>query len=48
MVYHDVDPALHPVAAVSVAAHLRVLVADGRADATVLDGYSPALSLDLP
>jgi glyoxylase-like metal-dependent hydrolase (beta-lactamase superfamily II) len=41
MVYQDVDPALHPVAAVSVAAHLLALVADGRADRAVLDGYSP-------
>lgn len=48
MVYEDVDPALHPVAAVSVAAHLRALVADGRADETLLDGYTPALLEDLP
>jgi glyoxylase-like metal-dependent hydrolase (beta-lactamase superfamily II) len=47
MVYHDVDPALHSVAAVSVAAHLRALVADGRVDATVLDGYSSSLLEDL-
>jgi len=46
MVYQDVDPALHPVAAVSVAAHLRALVADGRADAAVLDGYSSPLPED--
>lgn len=41
MVYQDVDPALHPVASISVAAHLRALVADGRVDANLLDGYSP-------
>ena len=30
MVYRDVDPQLHPIAAHSVAAHLRKLDAEGR------------------
>lgn len=38
-VYRDVDRALHPVAAVSVAAHLRKLIDEERVAARILEGF---------
>jgi glyoxylase-like metal-dependent hydrolase (beta-lactamase superfamily II) len=45
-VYQDVDPALHPLAAMSVRAHLDKLVADGAVQAG--DDVDEFLAVDLP